>query len=174
MNSYRFDQKLAKLLVLMPLVWLLLWAYQEFTSMDNSMFLAQSASFVFMGMLPVAMWFHLGTIKKLYARSLNHDKKQKTWRHRRRLYLLSFLLPVGLIVYYFNSIFRHTLEQNIVYGAMLLIVAGTIQLVFIDTLSLMLWSAAKEYDLPRVLVKGLSYPIIALPVIQALIYFLLA
>lgn len=174
LESYRnLDKKISTYVYAVPVLWTLLWIYQEFRVLDNSFFLAQSASFIFIVMLPLAYYYHYLTVKKLYAKHMNKDFKDHLARHRVRLYGLSLVVPIIVFAIYFGVIFRHSLEQNIVYGSMLIMVTGTLQLSFINMFSQFMYAPASHDPLPNVLTTLLAYPVIAMPVFQSLIYFTL-
>ncbi len=169
----QIDLTVARAVILVPIVWVLLWIYQEAKVLDNTFFLAQAASFIFIILLPIMYVFHRHAVKQIYARHIAKETKQHIARHRVILYLLSLIVPFIVFVAYWDLIFNQSLEQNLVYGLMLVLVTASIQLTTINLLSLMMRAKSKHDPLPNVLATLVAYPLVAVPVFQSFVYFVL-
>ena len=173
-HSYqKTDETIAKYAMAAPVLWLLLWVYQEAFTLDNSFFLAQAASFIFVILMPMMYVFHRHAIKHIYARSIAKETKEHIARHRIILYVLSLIVPIVVFAVYWDLIFSESLVQNFVYGAMLALVTGSIQLTTINFLSIMMRPRSKYDPLPNVLATLAAYPIVTVPFFQSLVYFVL-
>lgn len=172
-NIQRADRASAMVVGVLPILWWLLWLYQAVASVPNDTFLAESASFVFAILMPVMYLIHRHTIMTVYARHQLREFKQRIAQHRATFFGLSLVSPLVVFSVYWSDIFRHGTEQNIVYGAMLVLDIAMIQLTTINWFSLLMMTRRKQDPVPHVLVTLLAYPVIAIPLFQSLIYFVL-